>query len=65
VMAREAHLERLDASLRQGDVAEAYYAGDAEVLRGQMGMNAEEVAQIREGAEMLARWRAPGRCHSR
>jgi adenine-specific DNA-methyltransferase len=51
------HLALLDRTLRSGQPADAYRAGDDAVLVRQLGLTPADMRLIRDGIETLARWR--------
>lgn len=61
IRAEAAHLATLDRMLRTGRPRDAYAAGDAPILRTQLGLGDGEVALVREGVETLSRWRTSAR----
>lgn len=61
VQVRDSHVRMLDRLLRRKQVAEAYRAGDREVLLGQLGFSEQDVELIHHGIEVLAHWRTSAR----
>lgn len=55
------HLSCIDAHLKRGEVAEAYRAGDHEILRNHLGLHASDVDLVTEGLRVLAHWRTAAR----
>ncbi|MFI7586031.1 Eco57I restriction-modification methylase domain-containing protein [Spongisporangium articulatum] len=51
------HLAAVDAALAARDVEGAYAAGDDPVLRGSLGLTKADLESVRDGIEVLARWR--------
>ena len=55
------HLETLDQHLRRGEIMEAYFAGDNEILLKQFGFSRSDVHLIHQGIETLTHWRTSAR----
>jgi adenine-specific DNA-methyltransferase len=50
-------VERIDGELRTGNLETAYQCGDVNVLREQLRLSAADVENLREGIDILRRWR--------
>ena len=53
----KAHSRCVDAKLSKGDVEGAYLCGDESVLQDQLGLTITDVLDLRDGIEILRRWR--------
>lgn len=64
VHAEPEHLATIDGLLRTGHARDAYRAGDGPILLGQLGLGECDIALIREGIDVLSRWRTSARISS-
>jgi len=53
----KAHTRCVDARLGKGDIEAAYFCGDENVLRGQLGLGNGEVSDLRAAIVTLRHWR--------